>query len=763
MAHSLNASCTRVGCHICSLLPDKIIIIVILKFMADEGMDDLDAKKLFNEAMEKGYVTSQSVVILLIGIAGSGKSSFKHIALNLPLREEYVSTGLAEAAIRNISISRAIVGDSDHSAIDWEIVTPEKLLKMLADAIKTGISKIPEETEISNPDLTPNEDSSCNSSDTDTIMMDSDGSDSEYIVISSDHIYWPDDWTDDYVEFLENSDSDNSENSDTEFDDILPLIRLISQSKGSERLLEVQWVYIIDTGGQPQFLQLLPAFVKNISSCVCFVRLDKQLDDKPTVTFFDKSGKQCGSSSYPSEHSNLQVIESCVRTIYSKSCLFSEKAPKFTVVGTHRDIYEQNLKPQTETLETKNTELKMKLGNILGSNLVLYKSDSLIFPLNCKSPESKDLAVVSEFRKCVMKHCTEPDSVLELPLAWFVLEQCIRQYAQKKGVAYVTRNECLKVSKKLKMSKNAFKHALEHLLKLNIFRNYDSLPELIFCDTHVVLLKLTELVQYSYKLQGTEIIYGLTFEDLNFKNKGMISIKFLRNFEKYYSELFTPESFLCILLELLAIADMQNGSYFMPSLLKDLSKSEIQKYRSDSKLLPPLLLYLDEGCLPNGLFTSLIASLINDHEWILSLYKKEPACLYQNCVKFLIPVGVPGSVTLVASFEYIEIHLHIDCKFESKLDNICERVFNDIKEGLELSWKILYPGNISLKFAFFCGCGKDDIHRSVISSSHCGVFERCSNDNEYGVEITESDTKMHWMHFISKLKFCNSKEFIISF
>ena len=74
------------------------------------------------------------MVVILVGIAGSGKSSFKRVVLNLDPEEIRVSTPLAEAAIRNISISRATVSDSD--SVIWEIVTSEELLRMLAGAIK---------------------------------------------------------------------------------------------------------------------------------------------------------------------------------------------------------------------------------------------------------------------------------------------------------------------------------------------------------------------------------------------------------------------------------------------------------------------------------------------------------------------------------------------------------------------------------------------------------------------------------------------------
>ena len=681
-------------------------------------LDDA-VKELFSNAMEKGYVTSQSVVILLVGVAGSGKSSFKRVALNLPLQDKRVSTPLAEAAIRSASISRAIIdGDSDN--VEWEVVTPEQLLTMLADAIKVGVSdQTAEESLKSNqPSHTENPFLSTSYNQSDSSNPDRPDPDTK---LSEPNV--------------------NSHNSNDEFeleDD--NLLQLISRSKGSKRLFDVHWVYIIDTGGQPQFLQLLPAFVKNISSCVCFAKLNESLDDKPMIAYFDESGKQCGSP-YPSEHSNLQVIESCVRTIYSRSRLLSERSPSFMIVGTHHDEYEKN--PPAETLERKNSRLETKLGETLMSSLILYKGNSLMFPLNCKKPEKKDLIVVSQFRKCVMEKCMEPES--KIPLAWFVLEQRIRQYAAKKNMPYITRSACLEISKKLNMSDRIFEAALNHLLKLNIFSSYSSLPELIFCDTQVVLLKLTELVEYSFKLKGGEIV-GPTYQDLDFMNRGIINNEFLRKkFPSFYSEIFTSENFLDILRELLVIADMKNEKYFMPSLLQELSESEVQSYRCKSKLLSPLLLYFGEGCLPNGLFTSLIAALNNDPNWSLNYIKKKPACLYQNCVKLTIPGGVPGSVTLIASFEYIEIH--IDCKHN--LADICHRVFNDIKNGLKTSWKVLYDREVSIKPAFFCNCNATDSkHKSFISD--CGKYETCSIDTSLEVGDTESDKKQHWMQIISK-------------
>ena len=713
-------------------------------------LDEEEAKKLLHEAMEKGYVTSQHVVIILVGIAGSGKSSFKRVVLNLPPDKERVSTGLVEA-IRNISISRAIVDGSE--SVEWQVVTPDKLLDMLADAIKeVGVPEEPTQ-------VLP----STSAASLSTSAIQSDVSNEEMKsrdVQASDS---PESSIQNEPGIVSKDESPRAKEEDDEFefkDD--PLLGLIGRSKGSKRLLGVHWVYIMDTGGQPQFLQLLPAFIKNISSCVCFVRLDQSLDKKPLVQFFDKSGTQCGDS-YPSEHTNLQLIESCIRTIHSRCCLNSETPPSCFVVGTHLDEYED--KPHLETMKRKNEILLKKFSNlVLEKSLMLYRSgddnEELIFPMNCKTPEERDCNIAAEFRKCVMSRCHEP--VCEVPLAWFVLEERICQYAAKKNVAYVEITTCFKIASQLHMSNKTFQAALDHLVKLNIFRKYSSLPHLIFCDTHVVLLKLTELVQYSFRLRKADVI-GISGEDVAFKNEGIITVKFLSadRFSNFYSDLFTPESFLKILLDLLAVANLSDRRstderYFLPCLLKELDEKEVCKYRSSSECLSPLLIYLADGCLPNGLFSSFVASLKNSHGWRLAYRGHKPICLYQNCIMFSVPGSgnLPGSVILIASFKYLEVH--VNCPFESEIDSICSKVYEDINSGLKASWQVLYPEKeLSFELAFFCSSCSGPSVSSESSSSHLSSleyhhaeicsrkYEKCSLDPQRAIELC--DSKLRWL------------------
>ena len=60
----------------------------------------LDSTHLYNEAMKAGYVTIEATTALLFRMAGTGKTTTKHLILDLPLLEKRYSTPLADTRER---------------------------------------------------------------------------------------------------------------------------------------------------------------------------------------------------------------------------------------------------------------------------------------------------------------------------------------------------------------------------------------------------------------------------------------------------------------------------------------------------------------------------------------------------------------------------------------------------------------------------------------------------------------------------------------
>ena len=650
---------------------------------------------------------SRAIVLLLIGAAGVGKSHFKHLILRLPPPAIRESTPLAEAAIRTISIWRATVGDED---MQWQLVSSEKLLRMVADAIKAGVPLrlfpqtgfpprvLPLDAAPTKQKTQPDELRSQPSSKSQRLLP----YNAEVSFLPSATSSTP-----------PTSISPTLESADlSEPSQMKELVDLISQSSGSKKLLDVDWVYIVDSGGQSQFHEILPAFIRYASACVFITKLDESLNDHPTIENYGQGGQQRGTP-YRSHLTHEQILQRCFQALQSRRCTSSipQSGPMVFVAGTHKD--QEHRCPETRS--AKNKKLLDSLWPVFGDKLRLYHMadpDQLIFPVNSKTPSMEDEKVASEFRKRVTTSC--PYGREKIPIAWFVLEQLIRQHATDERVRIVSTTECQRIAQRLHMDDETFHAALDYLVALNIFHFYPAiLPNVVFCDTQVLLDKISELVEYSQMLRGTSTcsVSGLQSHSggwLRFRDEGIITVEFLEKFQEHYVRgVFEPSDLLKLLSALFISAHRTGGEYFMPSLLHELESEsdKLNHYRCDLTSSPsPLLVHYPGGWLPSGIFTSLIAYLLNECDWKL-LFQKcgKPDCLYRNCIRFKHPRG--RSVTLIDSFTHFEVHLASHYPVSGA---VCSEIHTTIFHGLEQAAYTLSYTGLHPEEAFFCSAGGKD-------------------------------------------------------
>jgi len=520
------------------------------------------------------------------------------------------------------------------------------------------------------------------------------------------------------------------------------LIDLIRQSSGSKKLFDVDWLYIVDSGGQPQFHEILPVFIRYASACVFITRLDESLTDYPMIEYYDQDGQQHGSP-YRSLLTHEQILERCFQALQSRQCtsLSAQSGPMVFVAGTHKD--QEHRCPESRS--AKNKKLLETLRPVLGDKLGLYRlaePDQLIFPVNAKTPSREDEKVASEFRKVVTKSC--PHEREKIPIPWFVLEQLIHQCATEKGVSIVSMKRCRQIAHRLHMDDETFRAALDYLVALNIFHFYPKiLPNVLFCDTQVLLDKISELVEYSHSLRGGSAttssvsrMQSCSGGWLRFRDEGIITVEFLEEFPKHYvAGVFTPSDLLKLLTDLLIAAHLAGSEYFMPSLLYELQPEEVNEYRCSLMSSPsPLLVHYPGGWLPSGIFTSLIAYLQNICRWKLLFKSGKPVCLHRNCVKFRHPGGRPGSITLIDSFTHFEVHLVTPKPVSHTL---CSEIHRAIFDGLEQAADTLSYTNLHPEEAFFCLAGGKDCESTPHLAAVADGYWSCLTNQEVGGELTE--------------------------
>ena len=677
-------------------------------------------RKQYNEAMTKGYVESALALLILEGVTGSGKSLFKLLVLGLPVPEFSPSTPLAESAVRSMSICQVAVDDG----IKWDTVEPQDMMDMVAKTIKDralvlelalidssqlafGISEN-NSVDLASSETPSEQDSSQLWSQVQKTMA-------KKVPESSANFV-----------FL---DALNEIKIDSE------LIKKIKKpSTTVQKLIDVDFIYLLDSGGQPAFREILPHFVQQASAIVLMQKLNESLNFKPTIRYREKEGKV--DNGYTSQLTNEQILYQYVQGVQSlKSKVF--------IVGTHRD---REGECKNETREMKNEKLLKAFRPVLGEQMELYKlgdPDQLIFPVDCTSREPEDVTVAEEFKKRVVKTCMREK--VKIPLSWFLFEQLLQLLAQKMNITVLSIEECCEAAKeKLLMPRDVCEAAIRYLGKLNIiFYSPDILPGVVFPNAQVILDKITELVHYSHALRTKNTTHAVpsymeSFKMVGFRDFAQVTSDFLKGVfpSNYRKDLFTPSNFLQLLKGLLIAGRLGNGKYFIPSLLPDLPVEKIAKYCATLPEHPaPLVIYYPKKWIPVGVMPSLVVYLQNICKWRPFEKHGKPICLYHNCIQFELPGGKPGNLVLIDSIEFLEIHVRPKNLADHPL---LHRIREDVMNGLKKVHRSLHYDSAEAKMGFLCSgeCGNTELHLATLDPK--GETWTCSKDRNIGDYLNES-------------------------
>ena len=137
-------------------------------------------------------------------------------------------------------------------------------------------------------------------------------------------------------------------------------------SRSVHSLASFRILQIIDSGGQPQFHEILPIFLRWLHFYVFVFWLCDDLSSQPQVEFY-VDGKPVGKS-FTSSQTIEQFLQHCARTMHShRSSPGSEgECPQIMIIGTHLD----QEKRSSETREQKNTTILKLLLPTLGKQIV---------------------------------------------------------------------------------------------------------------------------------------------------------------------------------------------------------------------------------------------------------------------------------------------------------------------------------------------------------------------------------------------------------
>ena len=710
------------------------------------------------KALKSGYIITDLTTCLASGPPGSGKTHVRFLLYGLIPPAVRISTACIEEAQRAV-INSLDSEDSEES--QWKPVNSGELKEMVAEGVSAGVEgiqdQIPSST-LHQPDKTPFDPDTAESTQVTTSKIQNTVNTTSQLVQMSA--------SDDKPQVQHTLDSSAhtkiqppstlvAQNSKTdlprmqalelpETSDILELMKTFSMTR---QPLRAHWMHFIDSGGQPQFLEILPAFIRNVSLLLLLVKLSEKLSDTPTVEYFSPDGKSCELGVFPLSNEQL-LVQAAQLSLFHQSRISlpqniiekEQSQLKMTVVGTFAD---QESKCN-ETRSEKNDRLKQLL-QPFEKQLIPRSKSEIIFPVNAKSAgqgKNED-PVANELRKVIQK--LAPRLRMRFPLLWYFLEMELRRLGQK----IVTKSECWEIARKLGFeSKEALEAALLYLHEANIFLYYpDVLSNTIFVDPQAVLSNITQLYERHISLADAPQSEVVREDDLRYRDQALFTASALISLGTNYNRAAFPnEDLITLLQHRLIISEIPfsiNGetAYMMPSLLEALEEGDI--IRPKTTAASPLIVSFQEGWTPTGLFCALVVSLLSSKSklpWKISeLVSGNMTKLYKNYLEFSIGY-IAGSITLVNTMKQFQLHPSSELPADL-LPLMWQTIDRNLKEACSK-----YSYKLSHYFAVECSCGVFPTHTARISVKDSTV--QCTRDS--GKQEPLSSKQKLWVLFQSE-------------
>ena len=679
-------------------------------------------QKYLDEAMKRGSVKTLITKVIIQGEARVGKTCLKCLLVS----EKYVdrsSTGCIEA------LNIALYG---HSGSSWKHVGEDELSRQVIVALQN------------------------------------DALDRESLIISADVTLHNDFFSLKNTETSDSSDSNSHQLITLSTDDVHVTSKVKKfhekckrlQDEGSSLTEQKQWLYFIDSGGQLEFQNILPAFMPCASVLILVVSLAKNLSDPSCTTMNISNAERESNSTYslPVEEIIKKVASSVVSSTRHYSSFIHGDLQKYIKpppgallniipVATHRDEYEEK---RLEGVMLEESDRKVqKIKDIFqchkstckfvsrDGDIKLYEIDGRTAARTCEvmTPDP----VIEEISEALHENAYE----IEVPLRWYCFNMLLQDVARD-GCGVLSLSTCVELGQELynDMLEDEVVSALKFLHFLNNLLYYPDSEEcndIVFIQVESLVGITKELIAFIYEKH--EDVAKLDFRAERLVTRGQISVDILQQYSQNYvkvARMFDgfEAKLLKLFQELLIAAPLpEEGQYFMPALLpvKDVTKAD----KPFSNTTP--LLYYFKDAVPMGLFCAFIAQLLSSKNSKLQWYIVEADWSHFSNYFMLKCRNLQDNFILIEQLNCIEVH----CDGSKSSSLALAR--DDIKRGImEAIRSHKLSKNVEPQEAFYCPCSKEK-HILLLTQSITGEhLFTCTKDPRKHI-----DEKKSWLDWLN--------------
>ena len=462
-----------------------------------------------------------------------------------------------------------------------------------------------------------------------------------------------------------------------------------------------------DCGGQPVFLNLLPAF---LTARTLFL-----------LMFDARYGllNQCLHLSHlkgvvtesKEEITTLELMVQWMALIHAtllRKRSFSndddlERFPRILPVGTHGD--DENVKSKKADIFRPLTEV---CTDKAFTHLLL---DGVIVDNTTAGTGENEDPHFNEIREAAGKFAAEDLSIIT-PLTWVLFRKVFHRYA--KGKPIVPLEEVMELAIACSIPEKALDSVLAFYHDLSVFFHYTDVPSLkpvVIADPQWLIKQMAKI----FALEGFEVVKNDSLWKLLRENGILVESLYTRVLRT--QKILKPQDIIDLLEHFLIIARIYTNShrrsgreYFVPCMLPCCSPSDRPPHSTMSSVqsAAPLHLLFSTNYLPPGFFTRLAAVM-----------SKHPKCevdqtckLYRNEIRFLFgsPEQQVDELTIIEQKRSVCIQMQ---RFSSReyscptFMTSCNQVFQILRESF-VEVKKWLPG-IDVSFALACdNCPQND-------------------------------------------------------
>ena len=531
---------------------------------------------------------------------------------------------------------------------------------------------------------------------------------------------------------------DESSSNDGEDEGLPKVAEKINKCEGLKKEIKIQepvkLISMIDTGGQPGYIHMLPAIIHMLpanNNCptvnLVVVDMTKSLEDNVLVRYRRKGQKE-EIKPYHLHYTNEDLVKLLLSvTTDSFNVQMSNTETKVTItqkpdvhigfIGTRKDLLEKDTTKKIMVLDDQLSEL-IDQQNCQEFIIKPSIGRKCLHPVSNKTPDDEVvLGLRDEIEGLV--DVVEP---MPLPIKWMILELAVKIHCDSKNIPYITYQEFIDIAREegsISEEEEA-KKALYYFHSRGILLNFQEVPKM---SNYVI-------VEHQWLYDQLSMLVTVSSESPSCNN-GVLPKNKLPKIKMEGSikmeESIGMENLISLLNHKKILASYtvsKKEYYYLPFVLP-----YCQHYSDQFKflLLEPLLIRFSSGFLPRGFFCSLAVHFLQHKpdKWI-SLHK-DTNKHFRNVMTFLLPNKF--YLRLQDKIYYLEIqvrHYHyykgegmlkeleIVCKY---LHEVCETLRFDCSK---------------LQFGFFCHHGKWDAegHMAVLlqpllsNSKHC---RKCKN------------------------------------